>query len=134
VTETGDGGPLPEDSPTLTLDAATRAGTILGTAAYMSPEQALGKAADKRADIWSFGAVLYEMLSGRRAFEGESASDILAAVLKLEPDWSALPKKTPAAIKRLIRRCLTKERRQRLQAIGDARIVIEECPHLQLNL
>ncbi len=127
VTESSDAGPLPEDSPTLTLEAATREGTILGTAAYMSPEQALGKAADKRADIWSFGAVLYEMLSGRRAFGGESASDILATVLKLEPDWSALPGKTPTPIRGLIRRCLTKDRRQRLQAIGDARIVVEEC-------
>jgi serine/threonine protein kinase len=95
----------PEDSPTLTLEAATRAATILGTAAYMSPEQALGKAADKRADIWSFGAVLYEVLSGRLAFGGESTSDILAAVLKLEPDWSALPEETPAPIRQLIRRC-----------------------------
>ncbi len=127
VTESSDASPLPEDLPTVTLEAATRAGTILGTAAYMSPEQALGKAADKRADIWSFGAVLYEMLSGWRAFEGESASDILAAVLKVEPDWNALPKKTPTPVRRLIRRCLTKDRRQRLQAIGDARIVIEEC-------
>ena len=127
VTESSDAGPLPEDSPTVTLEAATRVGTILGTAAYMSPEQALGKVADKRTDIWSFGAVLYELLSGRRAFGGESASDILAAVLKVEPDWSALPQETPAAIRTLIRRCLTKDRRQRLQAIGDARIVIEEC-------
>jgi serine/threonine protein kinase len=127
VAETSDASPPPENSPTLTLGAATRVGTILGTAAYMSPEQALGKAADQRADIWSFGAVLYEMLSGQRAFGGESASDILATVLKLDPDWSALPKKTPAPIQRLIRRCLTKDRRQRLQAIGDARIVIEEC-------
>ena len=127
VIESSDAGPLREDSPTVTLEAATRAGTILGTAAYMSPEQALGKAADKRADIWSFGAVLYELLSCRRAFGGESASDILAAVLKVEPDWSALPQETPAAIRTLIRRCLTKDRRQRLQAIGDARIVIEEC-------
>src|SRR5215471_2567301 len=86
VAETSDAAPPPEHSPTLTLEAATRAGTILGTAAYMSPEQALGKAADQRADIWSFGAVLYEMLSGQRAFGGESASGILATVLKLEPD------------------------------------------------
>jgi serine/threonine protein kinase len=127
VTESSDAGSLLEDSPTLTPEAATRTGTILGTAAYMSPEQARGKAADKRTDIWSFGAVLYEMLSGERAFGGESTSDILAAVLKLDPDRSLLPKKTPAAIRGLIRRCLTKDRRQRLQAIGDARIVIEEC-------
>jgi serine/threonine protein kinase len=107
MTETSDAGPPPEDSPTLTLEAATRIGTILGTAAYMSPEQARGKAADKRTDIWSFGAVLYEMLSGERAFGGESTSDILAGVLKLDPDWSLLPKKTPAAIRRLIHRSLT---------------------------
>jgi eukaryotic-like serine/threonine-protein kinase len=93
----------------------------------MAPEQALGKVADKRADICSFGAVLYEMLTGQRAFAGESTSDTLAAVLKLEPDWGALPKKTPPATRRLIQRCLTKDRRQRLQAIGEARIVIEEC-------
>ena len=127
VAEAVDAGPLPADSQTLTLEAATRVGTILGTAAYMPPEQALGKAADKRADIWSFGAVLYEMLSGRQAFEGESASEILAAVLKLDPDWSVLPPKTPAPIRRMIWWCLIKDRRQRLQAIGDARIVIEEC-------
>src|SRR5215469_11603711 len=112
------------NSPTLTL-GATRAGMIMGTAAYMSPEQARGKPADRRADIWSFGAVLYEMLAGRRAFEGESVSDTLAGVLKLDPDWNALPAATPPAIRNLIRRCLTKDRRHRLQAIGEARIVLE---------
>jgi serine/threonine protein kinase len=91
VTETSDAGPLREDSPTLTLEAATRASTILGTAAYMSPEQATGKTADRRSDIWSFGAVLFEMLTGKRAFEGESISETLANVLKVEPDWNALP-------------------------------------------
>jgi Tol biopolymer transport system component len=115
----------PVTSPTLTL-GATRVGMILGTAAYMSPEQASGKTADRRADIWSFGAVLYEMLSGKRAFEGESASDTLASVLKLDPDWNALPAETPASIRRLVQRCLTKDRKQRLQAIGEARIAIEE--------
>jgi hypothetical protein len=114
----------PSLSPTLTL-GATRVGMIMGTAAYMSPEQASGKVADRRADIWSFGTVLYEMLSGKRAFEGESTSDTLASVLKVDPNWSALPKNAPAAISKLIRRCLTKDRKQRLQAIGEARIVLE---------
>jgi len=112
------------NSPTLTL-GATRLGVVLGTAAYMSPEQASGKSADRRADIWSFGAVLFEMLAGKKAFDGESASDTLASVLKLEPDWAALPAATPPAIRRLIERCLTKDRRQRLQAIGEARIALE---------
>jgi serine/threonine-protein kinase len=120
------GNDNPANSPTLTL-GATRIGVILGTAAYMAPEQASGKTVDRRADIWSFGAVLFEMLTGKRAFEGESTSDTLATVLKLDPDWSALPKTTPAGIVKLIRRCLTKDRRQRLQAIGEARIAIEEA-------
>jgi serine/threonine-protein kinase len=114
----------PANSPTLTL-GATRVGAIMGTAAYMSPDQASGKKADRRADIWSFGAVLFEMLSGKKAFEGESVSDTLASVLKAEPDWNTLPTTTPPAIHNLIRRCLTKDRKQRLQAIGEARIVLE---------
>jgi len=114
------------NSPTLTL-GATRVGMIMGTAAYMSPEQASGKQADRRADIWSFGAVLYETLTGKRAFEGESVSDTLAMVLKLDPDWDALPVSAPASIRKLVRRCLTKDRKQRLQAIGEARIGIEEA-------
>jgi serine/threonine-protein kinase len=116
----------PAHSPTLTL-GVTRMGVILGTAAYMSPEQASGKNADRRADIWGFGAVLYEMLSGKRAFAGESVSDTLASVLKVDPDWNALPAETPASIRRLIQRCLTKDRKQRLQAIGEARIAIDEA-------
>jgi len=114
----------PSSSPTLTLEA-TRVGMILGTAAYMSPEQASGHQADRRADIWSFGAVLYEMLSGKKAFPGESVSDTLASVLKLEPDWGALPVATPGSIRTLVRRCLTKNRKQRLQAICEARIALE---------
>ena len=114
------------NSPTLSLSATT-AGVIIGTAGYMSPEQASGKAADRRADIWSFGTVLYELLTGRRAFAGESVSDTLASVLKVEPDWSHLPADTPSAIRRLLQRCLTKDRRQRLQAIGDARLDIEDA-------
>jgi len=90
------------DSPTITLAAATRAGVILGTVAYMSPEQAHGKNADRRADIWSFGALFYEMLSGGQAFRGESISDTLASVLKVEPDWNRLPATTPSAIRKLL--------------------------------
>jgi eukaryotic-like serine/threonine-protein kinase len=115
----------PQDSPTLSM-AATQAGVILGTAAYMSPEQARGKGADRRADIWAFGCVLFEILTGVRAFEGETVSDTLAAVLKSEADWSALPAEAPPRIRDLVRRCLNKDPRQRLQAIGDARIAIEE--------
>ena len=115
----------PANSPTISV-LATQAGIILGTAAYMAPEQAKGKQVDRRADIWAFGCVLFEMLSGKKAFDGETISDVLASVLKSEPDWSALPADTPPAIKRLIRRCLQKDVRQRLQAIGDARIAIEE--------
>ncbi|MBI3471362.1 MAG: serine/threonine-protein kinase, partial [Candidatus Solibacter usitatus] len=116
----------PANSPTQTL-GMTGVGVIMGTAAYMSPEQAGGKTADRRADIWSFGAVLYEMLAGKRAFAGESAADILASVLKLDPDWGALPGAVPASIHKLVRQCLRKDRKQRLQAIGDARIAIEEA-------
>jgi serine/threonine protein kinase/Tol biopolymer transport system component len=114
----------PGNSPTMTL-GATRVGVILGTAAYMSPEQAAGKSADRRSDVWSFGAVLYEMLAGKQAFAGESVSDTLASVLKLDPDWNALPASTPAPVRKLIQRCLTRDRKQRLQAIGEARIAID---------
>jgi Tol biopolymer transport system component/serine/threonine protein kinase len=115
----------PSSSPTLTAQA-TQAGMIMGTAAYMAPEQARGHTVDRRADIWAFGAVLlFEMLTGQRAFEGETTSDVLAAVLKFDPDWTAFPASTPASIIRLLHRCLTKDRKQRLQAIGEARIAIE---------
>ncbi|HEV2245213.1 MAG TPA: protein kinase, partial [Terriglobia bacterium] len=113
------------DSPTLST-LATQPGMILGTAAYMSPEQARGQRADRRCDIWAFGCVLFEMLSGRKAFDGETISDVLAAVITKEPDWNALPNTTPSSIQKLTRRCLQKDIRQRLQAIGDARIAIEE--------
>jgi serine/threonine protein kinase len=116
----------PTSSPTLTM-RATLSGAILGTAAYMSPEQARGGTADKRADIWSFGVVLYEMLTGRESFAGETLSDTLAAVLRAEPDWSALPTKTPAAIRRLLRRCLERDRRKRLRDIGDALSEIDDA-------
>jgi Tol biopolymer transport system component len=116
----------PTLSPTLTLQA-TRAGVILGTAAYMSPEQARGAAADKRADIWAFGVVLFEMLTGRQSFPGETTSDILAGVLRAEPEWGALPAATPDGVRKLLKRCLERDRKQRLQAIGEARIAIDEC-------
>ncbi|MFZ3381812.1 MAG: protein kinase [Candidatus Acidiferrales bacterium] len=113
-----------ESSPTAAAESLP--GTILGTPAYMSPEQARGKAVDKRADIWAFGCVLYEMLSGQRSFGGESTSDVLAAVLTKEPDWTSLPKTTPPAMQKLLRRCLVSEPKQRLRDIGDARIAIED--------
>ena len=104
----------------------TSAGVVLGTAAYMSPEQARGRGADRRADIWAFGCVLYEMLTAKRAFGGETLTDIMAAVIHTEPDWSHLPGSTPPPVRQLLRRCLQKDPRQRLQAIGDARVIIEE--------
>ena len=113
-------------SPTITTPAMTHAGIILGTAAYMSPEQARGKPVDKRTDIWAFGCVLYEMLTGVRAFAGDEVSDTLAFVITKEPAWSALPASTPASIRRLLRRCLAKDRRQRLSDIADARLEIAE--------
>ena len=113
-------------SPTITTPAMTQAGMILGTAAYMAPEQARGKAVDKRTDIWAFGCVLFEMLTGTRAFAGEDVTDTIAAVVRAEPAWSALPANTPQAIRRLLRRALAKDPKERLQAIGDARIEISE--------
>jgi serine/threonine-protein kinase len=112
----------PANSPTLTI-SPTRAGMILGTAGYMSPEQARGKAVDKRADIWAFGVVLYEMLTGKPLFEGETVSDTLAAVLKEEPDWTRVPVK----VRRLLRACLQKDPQQRLQAIGDWRLLLADA-------
>ena len=115
-------------SPTITSPAMlTGIGMILGTAAYMAPEQAKGRPADKRCDTWAFGCVLYEMLTGRRAFDGEDVSDTLANVLKSEPGWSALPADTPTAIHRLLRRCFVKDRSARLPDIGSARLDIDEA-------
>jgi len=112
-------------SPTMSRQM-TEAGVIFGTAAYMSPEQERGATVDKRADIWAFGVVLFEMLTGKRLFTGETVSDTLAAVLKTEPEWEAVPASTPSGLRKLLRRCLTKELRQRLQAIGEARIALEQ--------
>jgi serine/threonine-protein kinase len=108
--------------PTITSPAMTAAGVILGTAAYMSPEQARGKAVDRRTDVWAFGCVLYEMLAGRRPFDGEDVPQVLAYVIEREPDWNALPAGTPPSIRRLLKRCLRKDPKERLQAIGDARV------------
>ncbi|HVP38496.1 MAG TPA: protein kinase [Candidatus Saccharimonadales bacterium] len=112
-------------SPTLT-QARTAAGVILGTAAYMSPEQARGRSVDRRADIWAFGCVLYEMLTGRQAFEGETVTDTLAAILKSEPDASSLPASVPPRLRGLLERCLRKDPRTRVRDIGDVRVELEE--------
>src|SRR5439155_5661054 len=118
--------PALSNSPTL-MDASVP-GVILGTAAYMSPEQARGKEADRSSDIWSFGCVLYEMLTAHAAFEGETIGEILAGVFKAEPDWRRrLPAETPEAIRRLLRRCLQKDRNRRVNSANDARIEIEDA-------
>ena len=135
----------PSNSPTITA-SATASGVIMGTAAYMSPEQARGKPVDKKSDIWAFGAVLYEMLSGRRPFEGRDVSEVLGAVLRLEPDWDALPADAPPRVSTLVRRCVEKEPKQRLHDMADVRLAMEGAfettvrtgdepvavPHLQL--
>ena len=113
------------ESPTITRDA-TATGVILGTAAYMSPEQARGKPVDKRADIWAFGCVFFEALTGRTGFLGETVSDTISAILRGEPNWQALPESTPAIVRSLLRHCLQKDPNQRLHDIADARIEIED--------
>jgi eukaryotic-like serine/threonine-protein kinase len=117
-------------SPTLTY-AGTQAGVILGTAAYMSPEQARGKAVDRRTDIWSFGCLVFECLTARQAFAGETVSDILAHILQSEPSWSALPASTPERLRGLLRRCLEKDLKRRQRDIGDARIELEDLQALR---
>ena len=114
------------NSPTLSMHA-TQAGIILGTAAYMSPEQAAGKAVDRRSDLWAFGVVLLEMLTGRQVFAGETVTHVLASVLKDAPDWTGLPAQTPAPIRQLLRRCLEKDRKRRLDSAADARLEIEDA-------
>jgi serine/threonine protein kinase len=116
----------PEHSPTLTLDAATRVGVVLGTAAYMPPEQARGKSVDRRADIWAFGVVLYEMLTGQRLFDGETVSDTLIEVATKEPDWDRIPAVPGKNVQRLLRRCLAKEPKRRLRDIGEAWFLLED--------
>lgn len=114
------------DAPTRTSPLMTQANSILGTVAYMSPEQARGRALDKRTDIWSFGCVFYEMLTGRRAFGGEDVTETLAAIARHEPDWTALPGTVPMAIRRLLRRCLDKDSRRRLRDIGEVRVILDD--------
>jgi serine/threonine protein kinase/Tol biopolymer transport system component len=116
------------NSPTIT-SAATHVGVILGTAAYMSPEQAKGHVVDKRSDVWAFGTVLYEMLTGQRAFGGDDVSDTLARILLKEPDWTALPAAIPPGVESVLRRCLQKDRRQRIRDIGDVSLVLEGAFH-----
>jgi serine/threonine-protein kinase len=124
ILQTADSGATdPSNSPTLTI-GATQAGAILGTAGYMSPEQAVGKPVDRRADIWAFGVVLFEMLTGQRLFTGETPSHILAGVIKGEIDFGTLPSATPAAIRHLLKQCLDRDVKMRLQAIGEARVAI----------
>ena len=122
---TGDAGADPAHSPTISM-AATGQGTILGTAAYMSPEQARGQEVDKRADIWAFGCVLFEMLSGRQVFAGATMTDIIASVVKVEPNWAVLPQ-IPSVVRSLLRRCLEKDPIRRLRDIGDARIELSDA-------
>ena len=122
-----DASPDLTHSPTIATIGATREGTVLGTPAYMSPEQARGQVADKRSDVWAFGCVLFEMLAGHPAFEGNTSTDIFAAVLKTDPRWQRLPADIPEAIRRLLRRCLQKDVKLRLRDVGDTRLDIEDA-------
>ena len=124
IADAGAGAPV-DNSPTVTSPAITQVGVILGTAAYMAPEQARGKNVDRRVDIWAFGCLLYEMLTGRRPFTGETVTDVLSAIVTREPDWDALPPQVPPAVARLVRRCLEKDPRKRLRDIGEARLTLE---------
>ena len=105
---------------------ATSEGAVIGTAPYMSPEQARGAPVDRRTDIWAFGCVLFEMLTGRLAFDGDTRSDIVAGILEKEPDWATVPADTPAAVRRLLRRCLEKDHRRRIRDIGDVKLELED--------
>ena len=122
---------VPGDTAAATLTVSRTVGVVVGTAAYMSPEQARGLAVDRRTDVWAFGCVLYEMLTGRRAFAGDTTADALANVLNTDPDFTALPPQVPSSIRSLVRRCLAKEARERLRDIGDARIEIAEATQVQ---
>jgi serine/threonine-protein kinase len=122
----GPGSERLDNSPTVTSPAMTMQGVILGTAAYMSPEQAKGKPVDRRSDIWAFGCVLYEMLTGTRAFKGDDVTDIITSVMRDTPDWSALPAATPAGLRGLLARCLVRDPKLRLRDIGEARIALTD--------
>ncbi len=122
-----DDGAAPLDESTApTAQAPTAAGRVVGTSHYMSPEQARGEHVDRRTDVWAFGCVLYEMLSGRRAFDGHSLPDVMAAVVGGEPDWKRLPAATPARVRDVLRLCLRKDARERLRDVGDARLAARE--------
>jgi len=124
--ESGSVGHGLSQSPTITTPAMTMAGVILGTAAYMSPEQAKGRGADKRSDLWAFGCVLFEMLTGKRAFDGEDVSDTLAAVLRGDPHWNALPADVPAVVRTTLQQCLEKDRRRRIADASTIRVLLSE--------
>lgn len=117
------------NSPTI-LSAHTQPNVLMGTAAYMSPEQVRGRGGDARSDIWAFGCVLYQMLTGEPAFTGETLTDLISGIIRIEPDWSALPANTPPGLQSVVRRCLEKDRRRRFHAIGDVRIALEEAQHV----
>src|SRR5262249_51824095 len=121
------GGSEPENSPTVT-SAGTGHGAVLGTPAYMSPEQARGQAVDARTDVWAFGCVLYEMLTRTRAFRGKTATDTLAAVIHEGPDWDLLPRTAPDGVKRLLQRCLQKDPQRRLRDMADIAVQLEDPP------
>ena len=122
------------NSPTFTSpQMITHAGVLMGTAGYMSPEQARGKPGDKRIDIWAFGCVLFEMLTGKKAFEGETLTDTMVAILEKEPDWQGLPRETPAAVQAVIAKCLRKDPSRRLRDVADARLELDDAPHVQMS-
>jgi hypothetical protein len=122
------------NAPTFTSpQMITHAGVLLGTAGYMSPEQARGKPGDKRIDIWAFGCVLFEMLTGKKAFEGETLTDTMVAILEKEPDWQGLPRETPAAVQAVIAKCLRKDPSRRLRDVADARLELDDAPHVQMS-
>ena len=121
----GVASPSVSQSPTITTPAMTQMGMILGTAAYMSPEQAKGRAADKRSDVWAFGAVVYEMLAGTRAFKGEDVSDAMASVLKADTDWDAFPESVPLLMVNILKQCLQRDRRNRIRDIGDVLLALD---------
>ena len=112
-------------SPTLISPAMTTVGVMLGTAAYMAPEQARGRATDRRVDVWAFGCVLFEMLSGQHAFPGSDVTEVLATVLKSEPEWNALPSSTPPRVRAVLERCLQKDPKLRIRDIGDVRLALD---------
>src|SRR5262249_37407076 len=112
-------------SPTLTTPAMTAVGMILGTAAYMSPEQARGRPLDRRTDIWAFGCVLFEMLTGKRAFPGDDITDTLAAIVRGEPEWNALPADVPVRVRKVLQLCLQKDQSHRIRDIGDVRLALD---------